>query len=75
MQTILALGGYEDPETKKRYVDLDLARHHIDTLSMLQEKTEGHLDDEEKALLDRTIYELRMSFVQITQHVQRAPAP
>lgn len=75
MQTMMALGGVEDPETKKRYVDLGVAKYHIDTLAMLQEKTEGHLSDDEKKLLDRALYDLRTGFVQLSQHVQsQAPA-
>jgi hypothetical protein len=71
MQTMMALGGVEDPETKKRYVDLAVAKYHIDTLTMLQEKTEGNLSDDEKTLLDRALYDLRTGFVQISQHVQQ----
>lgn len=72
MQTMMALGGVEDPETKKRYVDLAVAKYHIDTLTMLVEKTEGHLDDDEKKLLDRALYDLRTGFVHISQHIQNA---
>ncbi len=72
-QVLMALGGVEDPETKKRYVDLDLGKFHVDTLAVLQEKTKGNLYDVESSLLDRVLYELRMNFVQISQHVAKAP--
>lgn len=72
-QVVLAFGGMEDPETKKRYVDLELGKFHIDTLAVLQEKTKGNLDETESGLLDRVLYELRMNFVQISQHVANAP--
>ncbi|MCK4602348.1 MAG: DUF1844 domain-containing protein [Phycisphaerae bacterium] len=68
-QILLALGGYEDPKTKKRYMDLDLAKHHIDTLAVLEKKTKGNLTEEETKLLDRTLYETRMQYVQIAQRV------
>lgn len=68
-QVLYALGGYQDPRTKQRYVDLDLAKHHIDTLSVLEEKTKGNLTDEEKTLLDRALYETRMQYVQMAQRV------
>jgi hypothetical protein len=68
-QTIFALGGMEDPKTKRRYVDLDLAKHHIDTLAVLEEKTRGNLSTDEKTLLDRSIYETRMRYVQIAQRI------
>ena len=67
MQGLLALGGYEDPKTKKRLVDLTLAKHHIDTLSVLEEKTKGNLTDEEKKALDKALYETRMQYVQFAQ--------
>ncbi len=69
VQTMLALGGVEDPRTKKRMVDLDLAKHHIDTLAVIEEKTSGNLTDDEKKLLDKTIYETRMVYVQMAQRV------
>jgi hypothetical protein len=68
-QIFLALGGLEDPKTKKRYVDLTLARHHIDTLTVLEEKTRGNLTPEEKALLDKALYETRMQYVQLAQRL------
>ena len=67
-QTLMTLGGVEDPETKKRYLDLDLAKHHIDMLSIIEEKTKGNLTDQEKKLLDSALYEIRMQYVQIAQH-------
>ena len=70
-QIMMSLGGYQDPETKRVYVDLDLAKHHIDTLSVLEDKTRGNLIDEEKKLLDRVIYETRMQYVQIAQRVSQ----
>jgi hypothetical protein len=44
--------------------DFELARHNIDLLSMLQEKTRGNLTDEEKKALDNSVTELRFHFVQ-----------
>ena len=37
------LGEIADPETGKKQIDYDLARHGIDTLMLLQEKTKGNL--------------------------------
>jgi hypothetical protein len=72
-QIFFSLGGLEDPKTKKRYVDLDLAKHHIDVLAVLEEKTKGNLTDDEKKLLDQSLYETRMQYVQVAQNVIRAP--
>ena len=71
-QVLLALGGVEDPRTKKRYVDLGLAKHHIDMLSVIEEKTKGNLTDDEKKLLDGALYETRMQYVQIAQMATRS---
>jgi hypothetical protein len=72
MQAMMTLGGTEDPKTKKRYLDLELAKFHIDTLGVLQEKTKGNLSDEENALLDRVLHELRMGFVHVSQNAKQA---
>lgn len=68
-QIFMAMGGYEDPKTKRRYVDLEVAKHYIDTLSVLEEKTKGNLSEEEKKMLDQALYECRMQYVQIAQRV------
>jgi hypothetical protein len=44
--------------------NLPLARHTIDSLEMLQDKTRGNLDVEETRLLESLLYELRMRFVE-----------
>ncbi len=41
----------------------DVARSLIDTLAMLEEKTQGRLDDEELRLLAQALTELRFAFV------------
>jgi hypothetical protein len=43
-----------------------VAQHTIDTLAMLQKKTQGNLDEEEQKLLESLLYELRMHFVKIS---------
>jgi hypothetical protein len=71
-QSFMALGGMQDPKTKKRYVDLALAKHHIDMLSVLEDKTSGNLTEEEKKLLDQALYESRMQYVSVAQQVSKA---
>src|SRR5947209_1837008 len=46
--------------------NLDLARHFIDLLALLQDKTKGNLSLEEKRMLENTVTELRFRFVQTT---------
>ncbi len=57
------LGELADPETGKKSVNVDLARHAIDTLVMLEEKSSGNLTDEEKELLKNILYDVKMRFV------------
>ena len=57
------LGGMQDPETKKVFVDLGIAKRMIDTIELLKEKTEGNLTMPEKNFMENTLYNLRMSFV------------
>lgn len=45
-------------------VDLEMARHTIDILSLLEQKTKGNLDPEEQKLLETLLYEARMRFVE-----------
>lgn len=62
---MLHLGLIPDPQTgEPGKVDRELARHTIDTLEMLEEKTRGNLDDEESRLLKEALTELRMRYVQ-----------
>ncbi len=60
---LVQLGEVPDPATGKNQENIHLARHTIDLLSMLQEKTSNGLDAEESRLLDGLLYELRMKFV------------
>jgi Domain of unknown function (DUF1844) len=46
-------------------VDLDMAKHQLDTLTMLEDKTRNNLTDEEKRLLDAALYETRSRFVSV----------
>lgn len=55
--------GFRDPETGKLIQNLALARHTIDTLGMIEEKTKGNLTAPEANLLENILYELRMSYL------------
>lgn len=59
------LGLSEHPETPGPHVDLVMAKHNIDILAMLQEKTRGNLTPEESRLLGSVLYDLRMNYVKV----------
>jgi hypothetical protein len=48
-------------------MDLDIARHSIDILGLLRDKTKGNLDDEESKLLETVLYEARMKYLEKTR--------
>jgi hypothetical protein len=61
-----ALGMMEHPVTGKREVDLELGKHWIDVLGMLQQKTRGNLLPQEQQILEGLLADLRMQFVSLT---------
>ena len=65
-QALFAMGAIQDPRTGKHMQQLDLARHHIDMLSVIEEKTKGNLTTEESKMLNQTLYELRSRYIQTT---------
>jgi hypothetical protein len=63
MTAMIALGKLVNPVTKKVERRLDEARHFIDMLGMLEEKTRGNLTREEADLLRKILTELRLNYV------------
>jgi len=57
------LGELADPETGGRVVNFELARHAIDTLVVLEQKTKGNLTQEENELLKNILYDVKIRFV------------
>ena len=65
---MVQLGMAPGPEGETREApDLAMARHTIDTLEMLADKTRGNLDADEERLLQSVLYEVRMTFVRAEQ--------
>ncbi len=61
---LVQLGKVEDPSTGKKSVNLDLAKHTINMIAMLQEKTRGNLTEDEDNLLKSLLSEIRIAFVE-----------
>ena len=66
-QASLGMGDIENPATGKAEPDLELAKHSIDMLEVLDQKTQGNLDAQEKQILDSMLFQLRMRYVSLTQ--------
>jgi len=62
-QALAALGQVPNPETGKAEIHKPIARHYIDMLGILEEKTKGNLTDEEIEMLSGMVHQLRMVFV------------
>ena len=63
-QALLYLGAVEHPNMG-RVVNLDAAKFNIDLLVVIEEKTKGNLSAHEKEVLDQTLHQLRMMFVEV----------
>ncbi len=62
-QALSAMGFVPNPVTGNAEPNRPLAKHFIDSLGVLQEKTVGNLTDEENNLLTESLHQLRMAFV------------
>jgi hypothetical protein len=67
-----ALGMMEHPVTHQREVDIELGKHWIDILGMMQKKTEGNLTPQEKRMLEGLLADLRMQYVSLVNSPQQA---
>ena len=60
------MGELPHPETGQRVIDRELAKHTIEILVLLADKTKGNLESDENELLTRILYELKMRFVKLS---------
>ena len=76
MTAAVQMGAGTAPHEQPR-IDILGARQSIDMLSVLDEKTKGNLTEQEKRLLQNALFDLRMSFLEITNAIansaQRPP--
>lgn len=62
-QALAALGQFHEPGEEPPKRQPSLAKHIIDTLGVLEEKTKGNLTPDEQAILSRIQHDLRMVFL------------
>ncbi len=75
-QAYMGLGAIKDPDSEQPIVDLAYAKHSIDMLELVREKTQGNLTAPEQNYLDNTLYQLRMTFVRFQNNPPAAePTP
>ena len=61
-----SLGMMEHPVTHSREVNLEVAKHWIDVLGMLETKTRNNLLPQEEKILEGLLADLRMQYVSLT---------
>ncbi len=70
MTAVMHLGA-GTPQGEKARVDLMGARQTIDMLEILEKKTRGNLNENEKRMMDSALFEARMMFLEITNAIAR----
>jgi len=64
---LIHLGQVPDPISNKTDKNIEMAKHTIDVIDMLKEKTKGNLTDNEQKLIDAVLFDLRMRYVNIAK--------
>ena len=64
---LLHFGEIPDPSSGNKVKNLPMAKHTIDILGMLEEKTKGNLTPDEEQLFKNILYDLRMLYVKETE--------
>jgi hypothetical protein len=71
-QAEMQLGLMHFGDDPKPDPDLQMARHTIDLMSILADKTRGNLTLEEQRMLENSLTELRFRFVQVSDDSAKA---
>jgi hypothetical protein len=58
------LGQSVEPDGKRPTRNLPMAKHAIDLLTVLEEKTKGNLSSEEEQILESLLFDLRLGYVE-----------
>jgi hypothetical protein len=66
-QAFVFLGKIPNPENGETSVNLPLAKHLIDILGMLEDKTQGNLTSEEESFLQHQLQTLRLNYVDVAK--------
>ena len=66
-QALMGMGQIPGPDGEQAEIHPPLAKHHIDMLAVLEEKTAGNLSPDEANMLTTALHELRMIFVAVAR--------
>lgn len=59
--------GLHSPDGEEARIDLDFAKHNIELLELMLDKTKGNRTPEEGELLEKLLFEVRMRFVEVSR--------
>jgi hypothetical protein len=62
---VMYLGQEDGPDGKKTTRNLPMAKHAIDLLTVLEQKTKGNLSSEEEQILESLLFDLRLRYVEL----------
>jgi ABC-type ATPase involved in cell division len=68
-EAMVNLGQVPHPLSGQVEINLAVARYFIDTLQILQEKTEGNLSPEESQAVTSVLHELQLAYLSAESHV------
>jgi hypothetical protein len=68
----MGAGGQEGQRPR---VDIVGARNTIDLLGVLEEKTRGNLNENEKRMLETVLFDVRMAFLELTSMISMQTPP
>lgn len=74
MQAMVGLGVMQGPGGQAIPPNFDAAKHFIDLLDVLEQKTKGNLEPDEKTILDQTLHQLRIIYVEVVRGGAGGPA-
>src|SRR5260370_42292458 len=75
IEAMVAMGKLANPTTEKAEKKMAAARLFIDTLEMLEHKTRGNLNSDETKVLQATLTDLRLMFVEESKAPQAPSSP
>ena len=64
-QASIALGQGADPKAENAREHFGIAKHLIDLLGVVEEKTKGNLTTDEAKTLDTVLHDLRMAYIRL----------
>ena len=70
VQTAMMYAGAMETGTERR-VDIVGLRQMIDLITVLEQKTKGNLTEQETAILTNTVFQLRMTYMEIVNMIDK----